>query len=661
MHFFRREMFVMGASVILALSVRAQQPAPINPFPVSPAVNAAPVVPLAPVIPLPPASPATPVFAPTPVSQQQQPPPRDPTERPIEPSPANPEANLPVLTAETVLTAPPPFDPPLGYTGRSRIVPRSGSNEEFVTVEDRWRQGFPEWDRTGLNHPHAYDYPYVLGRWWDPYNTNVLKGDVPIYGQHTFFNLTASTTSLVEARQVPTATTPFESTERSGERDFFGRPNQIFYTQPLFVSFDLSHGDAAFKPADWRIKVTPAFNMNYLSVSELGVVSPDVRRGSTRARTWGTLQEWFVERKLFDIGPEYDFMSVRVGSQPFTSDFRGFIFSDTNRGVRLFGTLEGNRDQYNLAVFRQQEKETNSGLNTFEDRNQTVIVGNFYRQDFLFPGYTIEGSVHYNNDGPDLLYDRNLFLVRPDPVGVYKPHRVESTYLGIAGDGHIGRFNLSHAFYWALGRDTYNPIAGQSQSISAQMAALEVSYDRDWARFRVSGMWASGDGNPNNSHATGFDSILDNTNFAGENSFWNRQQIALFGVNLVQRNSLFTDLRSSKLQGQSNFVNPGVQLINMGVDFDVTPRFRVVNNVNFLWFDKTASLETFVFQNDINRHIGTDFSTSVEYRPLLNNICIIQAGVSTLLPGSGFRELYNRLGEKVNPLVAGFIEVTMTY
>jgi hypothetical protein len=238
---------------------------------------------------------------------------------------------------------------------------------------------------------------------------------------------------------------------------------------------------------------------------------------------------------------------------------------------------------------------------------------------------------------------------------------VEVAYLGFAGDGHIDRFNVSHAFYWALGLDSMNPLAGTPQSISAQMAALEVSYDRDWARFRLSGFWASGDGNANNGHATGFDSILDNTNFAGEFSFFNRQAIPLFGVKLTQRNSLFADLRSSKLQGQSNFVNPGLRLANAGVDFDVMPRFRSVNNVNFLWFDKTNSLETFLFQGKIDRDIGADLSAAVEWRPRLNNNVILIGGLSTLIAGGGFRQLYNRLDGKVNPLVAEFIEVTLTF
>src|SRR5205807_4271854 len=136
--------------------------------------------------------------------------------------------------------------------------------------------------------------------------------------------------------------------------------------------------------------------------------------------------------------------------------------------------------------------------------------------------------------------------------------------------------------------------------------------------------------------ATGFDSIMDNPNFAGGRfSYWQREQIALFGVNLIQRESLVPDLRSSKIQGQSNFVNPGLWLFNAGVDFDLTPKLRMINNVNFLWFDETESLRTFIFQDRVRNYIGTDLSTGFEYRPLLSNNVIMTAGVSTLLPGDG--------------------------
>src|SRR5205085_3271763 len=118
-------------------------------------------------------------------------------------------------------------------------------------------------------------------------------------------------------------------------------------------------------------------------------------------------------------------------------------------------------------------------------------------------------------------------------------HQVDVAYLGWTGDGHIDRYNITHAFYWAVGHDSKNPIGNTEQQISGEMAAVELSYDRDWARFRVSYFYSSGDNDVNNRHATGFDSIFDNPNFAGGAfSFWQRQQIPLFNVNLVQRESL---------------------------------------------------------------------------------------------------------------------------
>ena len=285
-------------------------------------------------------------------------------------------------------------EPPIGYTGPSSVLPREGqSDAHFVPVEDRWRIGYPAWDRYGKGHPVGDDYPYAPGRILDPFNQNVLKGDFPITGQHMFLDISALAFSFQEFRQIPTATTPFESTARPFELNFFGRPNQFFTTNFFALSFDLFHGDAAFKPSDWQIRLTPTFNVNNLSVKELGIVSPNVLQGTTRTREFWALQEAFVETKLADTSPDYDFTSVRVGTQPFNSDFRGFLFTDINRAVRLFGTRNANRDQCNLAYFRQWEKDTNSQLNTFNDRRQNLVFANYYRQDFIFPGYTAQVSV----------------------------------------------------------------------------------------------------------------------------------------------------------------------------------------------------------------------------------------------------------------------------
>jgi hypothetical protein len=528
-------------------------------------------------------------------------------------------------------------------------------------MEDRWRIGFPEWDRYGKGHPRLDDYPYEEGHWWDPYHQNVLKGDYPILGQNTFLNLSGTSLSIFDLRQLPTGTLPRQGPAVPAPGDFFPLSNQFLYRQFFRLSAELFHGDAGFKPVDWRVRITPVFNINYLSVHEQTITNPDQDRNLDRGRTFFALEEWFVERKLADLSPDYDFLSVRLGSQFFASDFRGFIFTDVNRAVRLFGSLEANRDQFNLAYFNQAEKDTNSDLNTFSSRGQDIVIANFYRQDFLWPGYMAEWSVHYNHDTPNIHIDQNNAVVRPNPVGPLQPHEINAVYLGWAGNGHIERFNVSNAFYWALGHDSLNPLAGRPQDINAQMVALELSYDRDWARFRTSFLWFSGDHDPNDGQATGFDSIFDNTIFAGAPfSYWWRQPIRFITGTLVNKESLLPDLRS-KTQGESNFVNPGLVLLNFGVDLDITPRWRWINNVNLLWFDTTAPLEKLLVEGGIHRFIGTDLSTGVDYRPLLNNNVIVRFGIAALIPGQGFEDIYNPQRGNVNPLLAGFMDLTLSF
>jgi hypothetical protein len=87
----------------------------------------------------------------------------------------------------------------------------------------------------------------------------------------------------------------------------------------------------------------------------------------------------------------------------------------------------------------------------------------------------------------------------------------------------------------------------------------------------------------------------------------------------------------------------------------------MINNVNFLWFDETEPLRTFIFQNRVRNYIGADLSTGFEYRPLLSNNVIMTAGLSTLIPGAGFQDLYHRFTDRVNPLLASFLQMELTY
>jgi Carboxypeptidase regulatory-like domain len=549
-------------------------------------------------------------------------------------------------------------DKPSGHAGKKSVPSAPQVTPDRSEVRDRWRVGFPEYDRYGDRGARGRDIPFKKGRWWDPYNQSVFKGDYPIKGNQTFFVFSAVNTSTIELRRVPTASGV--STDDPGSAEFFGQPEQLAVNETLQLSFELFHGDTAFKPRDWAIKISPTFSIpNYLNARENGVVNTDVRRGTNRTDSHVSLEEAFGEVKLADLSANFDFVSVRAGIQPFVSDFRGFVFSDNNLGARLFGSLGNNRYQYNAAYFSMLEKDTNSGLNSFDTRHQNVYIANIFRQDFIRKGYTIQASVHFNDDRATLKFDRNGFLVRPSQIGDVRPHSIKVGYLGLSGDGHLGRLNLTHSYFFALGRDDRNPIAGRSVRIKSNMAAVEASIDKDYFRFKGSFFWAQGDANPTDSKATGFDAILDDPNFAGgQFSFWNRNGIRLTqtGVGLVQPNSLLPSLRSSKTQGQANFVNPGIFIYNAGVDVEVTQRLKAIFNVNYLRFHRTESLEYLLFQNHIRHDIGWDYSVGVAYRPFLINNVTMTFGASTLQTGRGFRDIFTDRSRNCPPNVGDFCE-----
>jgi hypothetical protein len=519
----------------------------------------------------------------------------------------------------------------------------------YNSVPNRWALSQPDYRR----YPQKGEYLYTRSRWYDPFNRNRFKGDEPIWpallGQQTFLNITASAESFFDGRRVPSPSNV--STERAGSSAFFGKGEQAFFDQTLRFAFDLFHGDASFKPIDWRIRITPEISLNDLHVAELGIVSPDVRRGTNRFDTHIGLQEAFVEVKLADLSSNYDFLSARAGIQQFNADFRGFLFLDEQPAIRIFGNLHSDRIEYNAAYFNFLEKNTNSGLNTtFDRRHQQVVLGNIYLQDFFFPGYTAEFIGAFNKDDPTLHFDDNGFLVRPAPIGNVIGqgvgpilHGIRVGYLGWLGSGHIGRVNLTHAFYQAVGEDNFNPLAGHPVTVNAQMAAVELSYDRDWIRYRVSTFYTSGDAHPRDARARGFDSIVELPNFAGGMfSFWNREGIRLTGsgVLLTSPGSLIPALRASKEEGQASFVNPGIFLANAGADFDITPKLKGFVNVNFLRFARTESLEDLLFQSPIRHTIGTDFGLGIEYRPPLSENIILTGGASALQPGQGFKDIY---------------------
>jgi len=518
--------------------------------------------------------------------------------------------------------------------------------KDFETVTDRWQSIKPP--------PYELN---VKGHWYDPYNQNKLKGDRPLFGQNTFLIFTASADNFIEAARLPTPSGV--STANALSQNFFGAGDRMLASETLRLTFDLYHGNTAFRPRDWELRVTPVFNFNYLDLRENNVARISPRNRTDRSDRQLAFQELSLEKHLFNLSDRYDFISFKAGIQRMFSDFRGFLFSDFNLGGRLFGNFHSNHYQYNLAYFHQLEKDTNSELNTvFDDRNQQVYLVNLYRQDFLTLGYTAQWSLHYNVDRASIYVDTNGFPTRPALIGTATPHTVRAFYLGWTGDGHLGRWNINHAFYQVLGNDSRNQLAGRRVRLNAQMAALELSIDQDWKRYKASAFYASGDAQPFDGVGRGFDAIVDQPFFAGGPfSFWNSQSIRLLGVNLVNRQSLLPNLRSSKTQGQPNFVNPGLLLFNLAWEAEWTPKLRSVLNANYLRFATTAPLQQFLNQSAIRNDIGLDGGLGFIYRPFLNNNAIITISATALRPFGGFIDIY----QSPQMLYAVFASLVFTY
>ena len=507
-----------------------------------------------------------------------------------------------------------------------------------ATVPDRWRivstLGYPE-------------------RLWDPYNgNNVLKGDRPLFGVDWFFSLAMIADSTFEMREVPTPVA-IATSQGPGALDVVGDPEQTMFTQNLSVETVLYKGETVFKPPDYEFRFLPVFNLTRVEVGEAGFLKVDPTAPLTRSEGFVGIQGLFVDKHLRNVSERYDFDSVRVGIQPVTADFRGFLFLDSPFGVRLFGTRNNNLWQYNLGWFRRIEKDTNSGLNDITEndlddalRDDTVWLANLYRQDFPFLGFTSQlALVHNVNRENDARFiDDNGFLVRPAALGIQRPREYDVTYLGYNGEGHIGRLNLSVSAYLALGSESPAVFTDRDGDIRAGFVAAEFSRDFDWIRARGTVVWASGDDDPYDDHATGFDAIFENPLLAGgDTAFWIRQSFPLIGggrVALSGQNGMLNSLRPNKGQGQSNFTNPGLVLAGAGLDLDVTPKLRIMLNVHQLWFEDTAVLEAARNQAPIARGIGTDVSLAAFYRPLTSQNIILRVAAAALIPGDGFAALY---------------------
>ena len=469
--------------------------------------------------------------------------------------------------------------------------PRHESLSRPRSAQDRWRIV----DKVGA--PATLVNPYATN--------NLLKGDRPLldrplFGGNWFFDGTATSNTLLESRRIPVAA--------GTDTPFLSPREQQFDSQTTSLDAVLYRGDTIFAPPDVQLRFTPIFNYSATHTDGENVSS----------NTFGA-QALFIETHLRDVSENYDFDSLRVGIQAVNSDFRGFVLADQPVGIRLFGTRDNDIYQYNIGWFRPLPKnaarqdEFGAGLPAND-----ILLANLYIQDLFKPGLTSEVL---------FMYDRNrargteiVASAQPDDGAAMfvdgARHSYDVGYFGYSVDGHLGKWNLTGSLYEVLGLEEASEFGESHTRVEANFAAAELSRDFDWIRVRASGLYASGDSDPFDKTAHGFDGISQSALFAGaDSSFFIHQQLPLVldQLNLKVRDSLFPDLRSTAAPGQSNYENPGLRLVGLGADLDFSPAVRLSFDANHLWFDQTATLDAILGQ----RSRGAGYRHRPVVRPVL--------------------------------------------
>ncbi|MHB2016191.1 MAG: hypothetical protein ACYCW6_04515 [Candidatus Xenobia bacterium] len=459
---------------------------------------------------------------------------------------------------------------------------------------------------------HQVDYRKI-NKLTDPYNQNILKGDFPIDGKHLYFVFNG----ISDANYI------------SG-RSFFDQGNNLnAFSFPFFenvtTSIEFFSGTTqVFEPKRWDFKLTPVFNFNSVlgnnEPSPFGVGNVQVQE------PFVGFQEAFVNVKLADLSPFFDFAAAQVGVQGIKDDFEGFLYNDQNRAAQIFATLDANEVQPSVFFADRTFKDVVSGLNTGFRRNDEVGGGNYILRD-VKPGLDLNLIYAHN-------FDTQLGISAAK--NKLNPNEAQDVnYFGAAVQGVAGRFDLSSGVYWATGSDANAFRTGTNVNINAGMGFVKIDYPINYWKPHAAFLLATGDSTvpgPGQT-ASGWDSINDATNFfGGQFSFFEGNNIVgqFKGTNifLSRANSVIPSLRNGNQT--PSFVNPGLVALNLGVDVQLHPKVTMFTNYNTFAFQ--AGPGSFAAINPalpglLDNNICSELNIGFFIRPGLSDDFEINTGV----------------------------------
>ena len=409
-----------------------------------------------------------------------------------------------------------------------------------------------------------------------------------------FVSLGAISDTLVELRRLPTPVGAADLDPRQRASTSSARASRRSSPRRSSSSLALIKGNTTFKPPDYEFRIVPAFN-----------VQPRRGRGDPRAArrsapghhaqrqprgAAGSLRRRAPAQRLGPLRLRLDprrHPAVHLGLPrlPLPGRARSACASSA-RATTTSGSTTS-------AWFRRLEKDTNSGLNdvtTRAARATTTFVANALPPGLPVARLHLAGAPSVLNVQPrgrrGDFFDDNGFLERPAVLGDARAARLHaSPTSATAATATFGALEPPTSVYLALGRDERHPLAQQRAGHPRRLrrrralARLQLGARAPVRAVRSRATRIPSTGRPRASTR----SSRTRSSPAPTRASGSARPIPLIGgggVALSGRNGVLASLRSSKDQGQSNFVNPGLLLLGVGADVDLTPQLRAIGNVN---------------------------------------------------------------------------------
>ncbi|HEV3206386.1 MAG TPA: hypothetical protein VGZ28_05495 [Terriglobales bacterium] len=495
--------------------------------------------------------------------------------------------------------------PPAAQAPTPAAAAEAKPPDEIVPIKNVHRR-WGTYDLAG--HPEYTFNPF------DPYHQNTLKADYPIGNSDWFVQVNALNNLVYKSRSNLDFRNALPGTTFHSHNNFFN--------EDAFFGFELRHHQDVFVPSNFKLHLDGVFDHKQ-----------DVNAVNNGTADNFHVFDAFMDIRLFDSGHDnFDLTFLRAGIQAFQSDFHGLIFNDEGLGGRIFGEFKKNRIRYDIVGLKLFQKNAVSGFIDFSkpSRHQVGIF-RFTYEDFLVKGWNSEWSVHFNYDPRDIAVTGHI-------AGL------NTIYYGGTLNGHLGRWIFNPAFYGVAGKADH-VVAGApvKHTVSAFTGLADLQYPLDFVKFRLGYAYVSGDGNPNDNKDRGFDSISDAVQlFGGPISYFVGEDIKFGAGDLVRANSFYPSLRGGN--GQANYVNPGLQLLNGGMDVTISPRFQLALNANYTRFNTLGAFanagNTF---NVFHKDAGIEGNAFLRIKPFLHTInqnVVLDLGVSALNPLQGLQDIF---------------------